>query len=121
MGSSYEVSQPSKQNKPRKMRYCHSGEKSKPAILDLTVSRSDLTREFECLVTFLMQILAQTPYICHAFQVKVFPACKKLFCNLISSLSRLPGHFSISTQQKVSSRYLNQSTYRLPGQLVSYE
>ena len=99
-----EVSQPGKWDKLRKVRYRHSGEKSKPAIQDYTVSRSDLTKDFECLVAFLIEILVQTSHISHAFQVKLFPASKKSFCSLISSLSRLPRRFSIWMEQKISFR-----------------
>ena len=112
-----EVSQLSKWDELRKVISCHSGEKSKPAIQDHTISRTNPSRECECLATFLIKILVQTPYICHAFQVKFFP----LFCSLISSLSCLPRLFSIWTQQKVSSRYLSQPAYHLLGQLTAYE
>ena len=103
------------------MRYCQSGEKSKSAILDLTICRSDLTWEFESLVTFLTEILVQTPYIYHGFQVKFFQARKKLFCSLISFLSCFPRQFSIWTEQKVPSQYLSQPAHCILDQLVSYE
>ena len=46
------VSQPGKWAELGKVKCRHTGKKSEPAILDLTICRSDLTREYECLESF---------------------------------------------------------------------
>ena len=119
-GCSYQLSQPGKWDEHRQVRSRNIGEKNKSAILDLTIWRSDLAREFGCLVTFLIEILAKTPYICYAFQIKFFPARKKLFCSFTLSLSCLSRWFSMWMRQKTPSWYLSQPTYRLPSQFTSH-
>ena len=104
---SYEASQPGKKDELRKVASRHSSENSKPVIHDLNISRWNVTREFECLIIFLIELLAQNPYVCHAFQFKFCPVSKNLFLSLTSSLSRLPKRFSIETQQIISSQYLS--------------